>query len=819
MFKFLLQRPYVQCALVLAIGTALGAAYPPPLALIIGDWWLWGVLGIALGALWLSLHLQRRTLAPLPGFLLLALIGLVNASLAVHAPRTQQLRAYVDVHAEPGRSTPQLRLEGRVASLPKYKNGHLRFMLEVERLRPWLDIPREPEGQVGPRAPLRFPSWVAAPGNCFVFVRCDPPPDVEVGDRIQLTAALEEVLPPRNFGQFDYRAYLVQRGTVLTGYAPSAYSLRRVSPERQWAWVWLSRLRARLMGELERHLPPEHAELAISAVYGDKITELDEDLIERFRRSGLSHILVASGTQVSLLIALLLALGWRGGHPGWMLARSALTLLVVLVYAVLAGLETSIIRALVMGVVVLAARLLRRDSDGLSSLAQAALILLMAAPLQITAAGFQLSFAATLGLIYINGITLPLIAGARTGTGGLPPLEREGWAGRVDRWWGKLRAALPEWRKAGLAALSTTIGAQLFVVPVLAAQFHQLSLWGLLSNALAVPLSFFLLVGGALLSFGLGNLPLLGPLLVWGVDRLCAALDWCARLFAAMPYSDLAVPRMEFWLVLCAYGLVFGLGEWAKLRSPANDLSAGGELEPLADERQVAWLAWGSAVCAVGIAAALAGWVLVPRQEVAALALPGSTAYIWRTRFGETWLLADPAGLTRNRNADTIESALRARGVNKLRGVVWLGPMPLRDPLPRIAGPRFDLRQPPSGDAQLGRDPLWLPASGTPQAACLAIGGSYCVVAWDAAGTLDADLAGTDGRRLVLCSAKQLTNWPPQALERLARGARLVVIDGERADPSLQVEQPGTSASYTVSGSEVRAVWRTGEIKLREPAR
>src|SRR5690606_15168262 len=197
----------------------------------------------------------------------------------------------------------------------------------------------------------------------------------------------------------------------------------------------------------------------------------------------------ASGTQVSLLMLLKALMLWRSprsfGGRGTLISiiQFVVTIAVVATYAGITGYETSIVRALCMGILLCAGRLFLRNVDGLSTLSQAGLILLLAQPLQLFTPGFQLSFLATFGLIYMMGTLHPLIA------------HIEGW------------------RRFLLDGLLTTGGAQLFVTPVLAYSFNQFSLVGLLSNLLAVPLSLVLLVCGALSSFGLATLPLIGPVL------------------------------------------------------------------------------------------------------------------------------------------------------------------------------------------------------------------------------------------------------------------------------------------------------------------
>jgi ComEC/Rec2-related protein len=737
-------------------------------------------------------------LALLPGFALLALLGYLNLAAAQALPLNAPLRRYAaSRQAMPGERRG-LRLEGRVASLPKFQRGHLRFMLDVLHVRP--ATPRPADGQPWPPA---LP-WETRPGRCLVFLqvkRGTAPPEVNYGDVLQLTAEVEEVPPPRNRGQFDYRAWLLQQGTVLSAYSFGGGGLHVVLPAGNGLWPLLARLRERLTARLAQHAPPALAPLAVSVVYGDKITDLPEATTQTFQRAGLSHILVASGTQVSLLIALLAALGWRQrgdfslhALPG-RLAVGGLTLAIVFTYAGIAGLETSILRALVMGVIVLAAQLLRRESDGLTSLSQAALVVLIANPQQLFNAGFQLSFGATFGLIYLNGITLPWIKQFGAPPTGLPPRESTapGWRGWLER----LSLRFPGWRRqaavVALEALSTTIGAQLFVIPVLAAGFNQLSLWGFASNALAVPLSFALLIAGGAASLGLGAMPGLGGVCTWAVGGLTEWLAAVASFFGHLPGANLAVPTPPWWCLAAAYGALLLGGEWIKQRrdQPAAEPAGSPSPAPAPAGWAGAILPAASLACLLTVTAGFAYWLLVPQPELAALALPGSEAYLWRPVAQPPWLILRSRGLPHNHNADTVLSSLRVRGINRLGGVVWVDQPPQPDPLADFAAPRYAPGALLPPDCRL----RWLlQPDGRVFGMAVPTGAQDSCIFWDSPGGAIPELLalGGQGRQppLLLLRQPLAEQLRPGTLKALAHVAPLCVLDGRAQWPAAPAPEP-----------------------------
>ena len=660
MFGFLVQRPYLHLCAALALGILAGQRWPLPLPLLALDQPLLWLCIAALAGIWWIWREHPSWAAYLPGLAVLAVAGYVTASLAIRLPLSSPLIAAAD-----GRRRT---LYGRVASIPKYQRGHLRFMLDVSGV----DAPGH--------APL---------GLCYVFVKALPETALDYTERVAVRAGMDAPPTALNYGEFDYAAYLLQRGAAVTAYATSPRAITHLEPARL-PWGEFSALRRTLIRNMRAMLPPDMAELAVSVVYGDKITELPGETEERFRRAGLTHILVASGTQVSLLILLLASLFCRVRQDFTLrstlfnLGQFALTLSIVLLYAAVTGFETSIARALVMGVLVMVGKLLHRDADGLTSLTQSALILLLLNPLALSSPGFLLSFGATLGLIYGAGVGFPLVAHLR------------------------------RWPRTLMQMLITTGGAQLFVAPVIAAQFQQVSLWGLLSNMVAIPTAFGLLIVGGAGSLGLGVVPLLGPLLGGAVHALCWLLDGGARLFAALPGSSVAVPQPPWWWILAFYALILLAGEFVKARQSVTAV----------------WLRVAPAALvalSVLLAAWVLHWVLVPQPELSVLALPHGEAYIWRTFCGRTVLLLRSAGLERGHNADTVESALRYAGVNRLHGIVWIDAPPPAAALKSYAAPAVLAGGGVPGAWDMG----WLAANGHVGGACLGFGGRKLWLIWD----------------------------------------------------------------------------------------
>ena len=178
-------------------------------------------------------------------------------------------------------------------------------------------------------------------------------------------------------------------------------------------------LKQRLTGTLRGVLPGEEGALLAALCLGDR-SGVTRETLDAFARSGISHILVVSGLHLSLIAGAVLALLRFCGRR----SAALLTVPVVVLFMLFIGGTPSVVRAGVMCLVWLTGRLLRQRADALNSLGLAALCLLLYDPYTLFSAGFQLSFAATVGVVTLT----PRLSRAAD-----HPAQEEKWPVRVWR--------------------------------------------------------------------------------------------------------------------------------------------------------------------------------------------------------------------------------------------------------------------------------------------------------------------------------------------------------------------------------------------------
>ncbi|MBM4439426.1 MAG: ComEC/Rec2 family competence protein [Candidatus Rokubacteria bacterium] len=460
--------PLAPLAVALGTGIALAGLAPPRVA-----WITWlaaaGAGGIAV--------LTRR--------LAIGAIALLAAVVALGALRVTPV-AVSDDHVARLSLPAEARLVARVAAAPLPAPGRTRLLLDVEQV----------DG-----APRRGAVSLTAYG--------EPPPAV-VGQLVHVQARLSTPTGFANPGGFDYVARLARDGIHVVGTAKS----ESVVPLEPPAPSWHARVRRRVVAAIDAALPPASAALLSGLLLGER-SALPPELDDGFRRAGVYHVLAVSGFNVAIVASAVFVVARFVGAGARTAAAAAAV--IVLGFGAVVGPQASVLRAVVMAVLVLAAVLIERDTEVLNSLAAAALVILALRPNDLFDPGFQLSFAATAGIVLA-----------------------------------------PHPRGIVLGALTVSASAQAAVLPITLWHFHQVSLVGLVANLAAVPLAAAAtvvgLVGGVL-AFAWDGAARVAFDAVWPV---LLALRAVVALAAAAPGALVYLPAPPIGAVVAYVAALLG---------------------------------------------------------------------------------------------------------------------------------------------------------------------------------------------------------------------------------------------------------------------
>ncbi len=388
------------------------------------------------------------------------------------------------------------------------------------------------------------------------------------GDRIRFRTRMR---PPRNFGNagaWDYRGYLAEDGILALG-SVRADRIERLGaePASRVEW-WRNRLRRSVSARVHEVWSREQAALIDTMLIGEN-SYLERRIRTEFQRSGTYHILVVSGMNIGILA---FAVFWtlrrvRGGE----IAASITAVILSAGYAFLANAGAPILRAALMMVIALGARLFYRERALLNGLGIAALVLLAADPRGLFEPSFQLTFLSVLAILAIG---VPLLErtslpyrkalqflDSQAYDVSLAPkiaqfrLDMRLLAGRVAQFTG-VRPA--RWILSGmvLAAISVfdivVISAivQISLALPMAIYFHRESLLALPANIAVIPLTG-VLMPSAFLAVGLSYIApaQAGPFALvagWALRGISSAVSVVSNL----PGSDLRIASPSREVVL-----------------------------------------------------------------------------------------------------------------------------------------------------------------------------------------------------------------------------------------------------------------------------
>lgn len=452
----------------------------------------WQLLaGIAAAALLLGVQLKDGWRRCLCVCLSLLLLGWGNGC-RVGPSAAQQLEQFWGRQAVAyGRLEPLSLRQG---------DGYQSFILQCEQLRLGADV-RPYRGRL--RVSLR---------QSAVLPQCG---------ELKLTGKLEPLTGFRNPGGFDSEQY--NRVNGLGGRLKNA-RVMAVQEETGWRDK-LELLNLRLCHRLEQGAGGEAGAVLGGMLLGGS-GRLDDETREVFIANGLAHLLSVSGTHLLLLAGLLSALL----KPLPSKYRKFLLALLLCAYAALCGGRPPVLRALLMSTVVLFGG---AGAERGRLLCLTALGLLLFKPLWLLDIGFQLSFGAAAGLIWL-----------------LPAC----------------RHCLPVWLPAVISeGVAVTLAAQLGVLPFIVSYFHQLSVISLVSNIVLVPL----LELAALLGLAGCTLPL-GDYLLAAAGFLVRQVLTQGAWLSDLPGGLLTVGELPLWCAVIYYGLLAVWADWPCLQFLRN---------------------------------------------------------------------------------------------------------------------------------------------------------------------------------------------------------------------------------------------------------
>lgn len=437
------------------------------------------------------------------------------------------------------------------------KDGAWRLGLDVEGV-----VLRDPEyaGErvrlhIGARRIFHDGEWRDASGIALLTVQGRSGVKIRTGDGVRFLSPLKEPWRYGNPGEFDYRQWLNHRGVFVTGFLKNPNLLLKTGEGKGGPWRHVEAARDRIRESIDAS-GVKNGE-ALKALIISEQAGISRDVKDAFIKTGAWHVISISGLHVGVVA---LASYWvflfvLKRSERVMLAfnvRKAAMLMAlapVLFYGLLAGLPVSTQRSVIMATAFVLAFTIGRGRDFFNTLALSAIIILLIAPYSLWDVSFQLTFASLGAIVYLE----PGMKGF---------FEREKSGGRTGKQ-GRIKSIL---RKRVLPTCLVTLAAAIGTFPILAYQFHRVSLTGLAANIAAVPLTGMIVP--LLMAYAA-----LDPLWSAPASVILAAADLAfestvviVKFFSAMPYSSVWVSTPTLLEIAVFYALVLCAVNWRRGR-------------------------------------------------------------------------------------------------------------------------------------------------------------------------------------------------------------------------------------------------------------
>jgi len=341
-------------------------------------------------------------------------------------------------------------------------------------------------------------------------------PEYFYGDELEISCVAKAI--ENKDAEFDYRMYMAKDGIF---YSCENKKVQKISEGKGSMFLnGVLKLRKLFEDNIRAVIPQPEGALADGLLFGGN-SELSKEIQNDFSRTGMTHIVAVSGYNVSIIAQYLIILGIALGL--WRKQAIWFALIGIILFVIMSGLPASAVRAGVMGGTLLWAMKNGRLANSENAIIFAAAVMLFINPLLLRwDVGFQLSFLATLGIV----------------------------------------ASAPFWEKSfikkhkalGISeVIAMSLSAQIFVLPIIAYNFHMTSLISLLANILIlpiIPLSMLLVFLVSLSGFVFYGLSLF---LAWLAFVPLVYEIKTIHLLAEFPWASIGVEEMNAWWVFGYY--------------------------------------------------------------------------------------------------------------------------------------------------------------------------------------------------------------------------------------------------------------------------
>lgn len=343
---------------------------------------------------------------------------------------------------------------------------------------------------------------------------------LEYGDLVEIKGEYSAPEVARNYKGFDYSQYL----KTLNIYGTIKVEEAKIINKNQLLPILISinNIKEKMIDNANRNMPKRTANLLLGILIGER-DNIQEDIIESFRTANLSHILAVSGAHTSYIILGITDLISKSKTPkriGYII-----TIIILLIFIVITGASYSVVRACIMAIVVIGAKICYRKENFFTSICISLIIILIQNPFAINDIGLKLSFMGTAGIVIFNK--------------------------SITNFFIKLKI-----KQKIAEALSVTFSAQLMIMPITILNFNTISLTFFISNILASPLLGIIIIFGFISIFISSILNPISKILFLILHIFLELLILVSKVTEKIPGSSILVKTPNILFAIVYYILI-----------------------------------------------------------------------------------------------------------------------------------------------------------------------------------------------------------------------------------------------------------------------
>ncbi len=343
---------------------------------------------------------------------------------------------------------------------------------------------------------------------------------LEYGNLIEIKGEYSAPEVARNYKGFDYSQYL----KTLNIYGTIKVEESKIINKNQLSPILISinNIKEKMIDNANRNMPKRTANLLLGILIGER-DNIQEDIIESFRTANLSHILAVSGAHTSYIILGITYLISKSKTPkriGYII-----TIINLLIFIIITGASYSVVRACIMAIVVIGAKICYRKENFFTSICISLIIILIQNPFAINDIGLKLSFMGTAGIVIFNK--------------------------SITNFFIKLKI-----KQKIAEALSVTFSAQLMIMPITILNFNIISLTFFISNILASPLLGIIIIFGFISIFISSILNPISKILFLILHIFLELLILVSKVTEKIPGSSILVRTPNILFAIVYYILI-----------------------------------------------------------------------------------------------------------------------------------------------------------------------------------------------------------------------------------------------------------------------